>query len=386
MPGGQHSSAVEHALAPLLENLSTLLSELSPSVEQHLRENHRSRLAKLVSKLPETAETVLLIARHDLPVSSAALGLAAAYHCRESVADYAQLLRHADTALIMLGVKRAPVLLDIISQLHRFDVVPRCELQGTFETRPEDRATDTSTPKYPLCAAFSSANFTTDQFKQFFTADKPVVIREMAGDWPATQKWSDPQYLSYHHGHRTVPIEHTVDSNMSERFMLLRDVLERMLDGDHSATAEQRGSVYLAQHPLLDYLPELARDISQPEYMAVARKEKADLINLWLGSRSTGSKLHFDSADNFLVQIVGQKRVVLFSPQETPKLYVDTSSDRVNASPINVDAPDSDAFPLFEQAAGTEVTLQPGDALYIPAGHWHFVKALSASISVNFWF
>lgn len=43
-------------------------------------------------------------------------------------------------------------------------------------------------------------------------------------------------------------------------------------------------------------------------------------------------------------------------------------------------------FPLFKDAQYEEAVLGPGDMLYIPSKHWHYVRSLSPSFSVNFWF
>ena len=42
--------------------------------------------------------------------------------------------------------------------------------------------------------------------------------------------------------------------------------------------------------------------------------------------------------------------------------------------------------PLAQQAVYTETILGPGDTLFIPSGCWHYVRSLTASVSVNFWF
>jgi len=34
----------------------------------------------------------------------------------------------------------------------------------------------------------------------------------------------------------------------------------------------------------------------------------------------------------------------------------------------------------------SEAILAPGDMLFIPSKHWHYVRSLSPSFSVNFWF
>lgn len=375
------SDAVHAALKPLWEKLSTILAVLTPQIEAHLQSHHRSRLAKLVAKLPDTADTVYQLAQNDLQVSSMAFGLAAAYLCKNSGEVWADVVRYADVALIMLGVQNVSVLLDVIRELQQVDVVPRMPLDGRFDAGCKHVAESES--RWQDCGTVLHTQFSPEQFERFFKADQPLIIRGMAAEWPATKKWRSPHYLSFHHGHRTVPIEHTAENNMTERFMYLHQVLRHMLDSSDSSQHTEK--VYLAQHPLLDYLPALADDISHPPYLTVAKKSKADLINLWLGSRTTGSKLHFDSADNFLVQIVGEKRLILIPPTETHKLYVEPG-ERNNISPINVDQPDLQKYPLFNDVKGLQVYLHPGDAVYIPAGYWHYVQALSASISVNFWF
>lgn len=52
-----------------------------------------------------------------------------------------------------------------------------------------------------------------------------------------------------------------------------------------------------------------------------------------------------------------------------------------------VEAADAlERWPLLAKARYTETVLQPGDALYIPNGVWHYVRSLSTSVSVNYWF
>ena len=60
---------------------------------------------------------------------------------------------------------------------------------------------------------------------------------------------------------------------------------------------------------------------------------------------------------------------------------------RVNVSGVgNVETADGAHFPLLGKARYTEAVLRPGDSLYMPAGTWHHMRSLSASMSVNFWF
>ena len=52
---------------------------------------------------------------------------------------------------------------------------------------------------------------------------------------------------------------------------------------------------------------------------------------------------------------------------------------------MTVEDPDLSKHPLFAQAAFVETVLKPGDALFMPKGMWHYVRALTPSVSVNFW-
>jgi ribosomal protein L16 Arg81 hydroxylase len=45
---------------------------------------------------------------------------------------------------------------------------------------------------------------------------------------------------------------------------------------------------------------------------------------------------------------------------------------------------DTDRYPLFARACLMDVVLEPGDALFLPAGWWHWVRSLSTSISATF--
>jgi len=42
-------------------------------------------------------------------------------------------------------------------------------------------------------------------------------------------------------------------------------------------------------------------------------------------------------------------------------------------------------FPLFRDAEFVEGMLGPGECLCIPVGWWHYVRSLSPSFSVSFW-
>ena len=180
---------------------------------------------------------------------------------------------------------------------------------------------------------------------------------------------------------------------------------------------------YLAQHQLFDQIPDLLADFDAPDLLRGVGSGGALRTNAWIGTAGTVTPLHFDSDDNLLGQIAGYKFVRLYAESDTPYLYRgDPGSDeayeegrarggggggrreaatgrtaagtgggggggtRRGTSVASREAPDLDAFPLFRRATHMDVVLGPGEFVYVPARCWHYVRALTTSVSVNFSF
>jgi hypothetical protein len=105
----------------------------------------------------------------------------------------------------------------------------------------------------------------------------------------------------------------------------------------------------------------------------------------WLGPARTVTPLHCDYDDNIFAQIWGSKRIFLAPPHHDEFLYTREANPVLFGSPFDPEAPDFDAFPLARQAAIVEVVVHPGDMLYVPAGWYHQVRALTFSLSSNRW-
>jgi Cupin-like domain len=84
------------------------------------------------------------------------------------------------------------------------------------------------------------------------------------------------------------------------------------------------------------------------------------------------------------VQMAGRKLWNLYSPDQTPLLYVRPPTASHQMCQIETNATDLTMFPLFRLARPISVTLQPGDALLLPTGWYHEVIALEPSVSCAF--
>jgi hypothetical protein len=105
----------------------------------------------------------------------------------------------------------------------------------------------------------------------------------------------------------------------------------------------------------------------------------------WLGPAGTVTPLHCDYDDNIFAQIWGTKRIFLAPPHHDEFLYTSEANAILFGSPFDPEAPDFDKFPLARQATTIECIVHPGELLYVPAGWYHQVRALTFSLSSNRW-
>lgn len=250
----------------------------------------------------------------------------------------------------------------------------------------------------------------------------PLLLPDLVSHWPAltTNPWSHPSYLLSRtlSGRRLVPVEigrSYVDAAWSQQLLPFREFLETYIT---SPSSSQQPKGYLAQHPLLTHIPSLRRDVAIPDlcYAAAGDDDEDDAepqLNAWFGPAGTITPLHTDPHENLLVQVVGRKYVRLY-PAWTPAEVVrprgrgEDGVDMGNTSCWDVgvvegwDAPGpgegedeeggeggighEEGEEEFKKAEYFDCILGPGDTLYIPKGWWHYVRGLSVSFSVSFWF
>eukprot|EP00899_Mesostigma_viride_P025301 jgi/Mesvir1/5956/Mv00713-RA.1 len=142
---------------------------------------------------------------------------------------------------------------------------------------------------------------------------------------------------------------------------------------------------YLAQHPLFEQIPALRRDILTPDYCSLGDPGELRATNAWFGPAATVTPLHTDPHHNLLAQVVGCKYVRLYAPSCGASMYPFEETMLCNSSQVDLDRVDKERFPLFKQAPYWDCILKPGEMLYIPPLWWHYVKSLSVSFSVSFW-
>ncbi|WP_404405726.1 cupin-like domain-containing protein [Pelagibacterium halotolerans] len=120
--------------------------------------------------------------------------------------------------------------------------------------------------------------------------------------------------------------------------------------------------------------------------------DREDFIppQLWLGAVPTHiptSSLHRDPLTGFLLQVIGRKRLDLYSADQAELLYPMKSYNNYQPCWFKPEAPDYDIYPKARDARCISVTLNPGELIVQPAGWFHQVYAEdSPNMSVSyFW-
>lgn len=158
-------------------------------------------------------------------------------------------------------------------------------------------------------------------------------------------------------------------------------LLDRLL---WASTQTDPPSFYAGSTPADDFMPGFVADHPLPIDAPGATPR------LWTGNASHIAT-HFDQSDNIAVVVSGVRRFVLFPPEQVANLYIGPLNRTPAGQPVSmvpVDHPDLARYPRFEAAmmAAQIVTLEPGDALFIPALWWHNIRATGAlNLMVNYW-
>ncbi|HSG33639.1 MAG TPA: cupin-like domain-containing protein [Sphingomonadaceae bacterium] len=253
----------------------------------------------------------------------------------------------------------------------------------------------------PACPIPEIAGITRERFEnEVRPAEKPVVFRGLARDWPGVQAAlkGDGEICDYLVSfHPTRPVTGLMSPPEVEGRFFYNDQLTGFNFTKHKGRLEAFLGELLrisgAEGPpgmavQSEIIPELLPGFVEANPMPLV----PDYIEprIWLGNRIRVAP-HYDLMENIAVCLAGRRRFTLFPPEQLANLYAGPFELTPAGTPVSmVDPlePDLERYPRFAEAwsAAQQVTLAPGDALYIPYTWWHGVEALEpVSILVNYW-
>jgi hypothetical protein len=202
----------------------------------------------------------------------------------------------------------------------------------------------------------------------------PFMITGLVDRWPLCAL--TPQTLRDRYSH--LPVRARVGDYINTAFapdramqdMSMLEYLELVAPGTHDLPP-YLGNLELRELNSMCHWPAYFDKMGPPRF--------------WLGPAGTVTPLHCDYDDNIFAQIWGTKRIFLSPPHHDEFLYPSEANAILFGSPFNPEAPDFEKFPLARQATMIECIVNPGEMLYVPAGWYHQVRALTFSLSSNRW-
>lgn len=221
-----------------------------------------------------------------------------------------------------------------------------------------------------------------EDFKHYYyNAMKPVVIKNLAKQWPAYNKWTWDYFIDIV-GDKEVGVYNNVKSdaytpiNTADAYMKFGDYLKKVKAGPLDLR------IFLFN--IFQHAPQAVADFTWPEDLMKGFVKKYPM--LFVGGQGSVTHIHFDIDMSHILhtQFIGRKKVLLFPYEEQHKLYrkpweVLSMANFANYS----EGFDYKNFPAVSLAKGYEVILEHGDTLFMPAGYWHHMEYIESGIAMS---
>ncbi|KAI0846113.1 Clavaminate synthase-like protein [Daldinia vernicosa] len=165
-----------------------------------------------------------------------------------------------------------------------------------------------------------------------------------------------------------------------------------------SEPSKRIANLYVAQSNLNDLPKPLFQDLPVPDMVKYAGKGDIYSSSIWLGLQPTYTPLHRDPNPNLFCQLVSSKRIRLVAPEQGDDIYARvrrvlglSGSSRFRGAEM-MEGRERELLHriVWDEETIDEVSLNPGDGLFIPKGWWHSVassgKEGELNASVNWWY
>jgi len=160
-----------------------------------------------------------------------------------------------------------------------------------------------------------------------------------------------------------------------QRFVIEQDVINIVKKEDYQKNSHSVIG-YIAQHDLLCQIPSLALDMYAFERILkeeIRHHSSVLTRNCWIGMQGTTTPFHRDEYENIFVQIYGQKEIFLIDKDYKLPMVDDNTS---NLDPRNINDMN---IPI------KRIVIEAGEVMSIKKGEWHYIKSLTFSISISYW-
>jgi len=215
--------------------------------------------------------------------------------------------------------------------------------------------------------------------EQYEIPNKPVILTNIATQWPAARKWLEDDYLF-----QAFQDKHVIVGDAPMRY-------DSFLDYCKDNNDEM--PLYLFDKTFITNCPALQNDYTVPPHFSddlfsvLGEDGRPDYRWLIIGPKRSGSTFHKDpnatSAWNAVIK--GSKKWLLYPPHVQPP-GVRASADGADvACPVSLMEWFIHFYPHKEVVGylPVECTVQAGEILFVPRGWWHVALNLEDSIAIT---
>lgn len=232
-------------------------------------------------------------------------------------------------------------------------------------------------PKLELSAVDKVSLIEQQKFSDlYFNPLHPLVIKDLAKSWPATEKWTF-DFFKIQHGKKQVKIYDDSFVAAGKNYMNKLKIipLSEYIDSVMSTSRNLRMFLY----NIKSEIPELVDDIIFPSLVDGLSKK---FVFMFFGGKGSVTQMHFDidMSHVFHTAMRGKKTVYLFPYEQGKNLHRYPFTCR---SYVDVEQPDFERFPGLKKLQGYRVVLEQGETLYIPSGYWHHIVYDEAGYSLS---
>ncbi|HCM34872.1 cupin-like domain-containing protein [Chryseobacterium sp.] len=216
-------------------------------------------------------------------------------------------------------------------------------------------------------------------YEKYLKPRRPVVIKNMAKNWPAYQKWT-MEYMKEVVGDVEVPL---YDSSKADPSAPINASAAKMKFGDYIDLIQREPTdLRIFLFDPIKYAPKLLEDYISPKKLMGGFLDKYP--NMFFGGKGSVTFLHFDidMAHIFHTHFNGRKHVLLFDYKWKERLYQIPYATYA-LEDYDIENPDLTKFPALDGVEGIECFLEHGDTLFMPTGWWHWMKYLDGSFSIS---
>lgn len=203
-----------------------------------------------------------------------------------------------------------------------------------------------------------------DFLEQHYAANRPLLMSSALRDWPLLGTWT-PQSLAERVGDQPLGVDRAAGMPAT-----LAAFIAQALQPAGTPGRLPRLAATLAA------LPALAADLGRMEGLLSG----TDPGRLWLEAAGSGLMAQQEPGNRLLLQVHGQRRLWLAPPGESARLQ-----DAARHAPLgDLSAPDlATRVPALAGLELHAVTLQAGDALFVPYGWWRQTAVSAFSLSIE---